>query len=159
MGCDPAEIRACARAGLLHDIGKLHTPLEILLKPGPLDENERTVMNLHAEMGAELTQGLAPVRHLTAAIRSSQEFFDGKGYPDGLAGDAIPMAARVIAVADAFHAMCNDRPYRKALPADVAIVELQRCAGSQFDPAVVTALLALLETDRARPRRAGTPAA
>ena len=147
MGCDTATIRLSGQAGLLHDVGKLHTPLEILLKPGPLDENERTVMNLHAEMGAELTQALAPVRHLAPSIRSSQEFFDGKGYPDGIAGDAIPLAARIVAVADACHAMRNDRPYRKALPEEVAIAELQRCAGTQFDPAVVAALLGLIAGD------------
>lgn len=148
MGCDPERVRECGQAGLLHDVGKLHTPLEILLKPGPLDEVERTIMNLHAEIGAELVQALAPVRHLAPAIRASQEFFDGKGYPDGIAGEVIPVAARVVAVADAFHAMRNDRPYRAALPEDVAVAELRRCAGSQFDPAVVTALLELIEEDR-----------
>lgn len=147
MGCDPDTVRACGQAGLLHDIGKLHTPLEILLKPGPLDDNERLIMNLHAEVGAELARSLAPVRHLAPAIRSSQEFFDGSGYPDGIAGDAIPVAARVIAVADAFHAMRSDRPYRAALPHEIAVGELQRCAGTQFDPAVVSALLDLLAED------------
>ena len=147
MGCDDIAVRTCGQAGLLHDIGKLHTPLEILLKPGPLDDNERLIMNLHAEVGAELARSLAPVRHLAPAIRSSQEFFDGSGYPDGIAGDAIPLAARVIAVADAFHAMRSDRPYRAALPHEIAVTELQRCAGTQFDPAVVAALLELLAED------------
>ena len=114
----------CGQAGLLHDIGKLHTPLEILLKPGPLDDNERLIMNLHAEVGAELARSLAPVRHLAPAIRASQEFFDGSGYPDGIAGEAIPLPARVIAVA-----------------------ELRRCAGTQFDPTVVSTLLELLAED------------
>jgi len=149
MGCDPAMIRLCGQTGLLHDIGKLHTPLEILLKPAPLDEVERTIMNLHAEIGAELTQALAPVRHLAPSIRASQEFFDGKGYPDGIAGEAIPLAARIVAVADAFHAMRNDRPYRVALPEEVAVAELQRCAGTQFDPGVVAALLDLIVEDAA----------
>jgi diguanylate cyclase (GGDEF)-like protein/putative nucleotidyltransferase with HDIG domain len=148
MGCDTALVRLCGQAGLLHDIGKLHTPLEILLKPGPLDEVERTIMNLHAEIGAELVDALAPVRHLAPAIRSSQEFFDGNGYPDGIAGETIPIAARVVAVADAFHAMRNDRPYRAALPEEVAIAELRRCSGTQFDPTVVLALLDLIEDDR-----------
>ena len=154
MGCDPDMVRLCGQAGLLHDIGKLHTPLEILLKPGPLDENERVIMNLHAEVGAELARALAPVRHLAPAIRASQEFFDGTGYPDGLAGEAIPLAARIIAVADAYHAMCSDRPYRAALPRDVAAAELQRCAWTQFDPAVVVAVLELIaEDDRVQGRR------
>ena len=153
MGCDAGMVRVCGQAGLLHDIGKLHTPLEILLKPGPLDEVERTVMNLHAEVGAELAQALAPVRHLAPAIRASQEFFDGSGYPDGISGEAIPLPARIIAVADAFHAMRSDRPYRTALPEDVAIGELTRCAGTQFDPVIVQALLALIcEDQRAQGR-------
>ena len=147
MGCDADTVRVCGQAGLLHDIGKLHTPLEILLKPGPLDDNERLIMNLHAEVGAELARSLAPVRHLAPAIRASQEFFDGSGYPDGIAGEAIPLAARVIAVADAFHAMCSDRPYRAALPRDIAVAELKRCGGTQFDPTVVSALLELLAED------------
>jgi diguanylate cyclase (GGDEF)-like protein/putative nucleotidyltransferase with HDIG domain len=154
MGCDADMVRVCGQAGLLHDIGKLHTPLEILLKPGPLDEVERTVMNLHAEIGAELAESLAPVRHLAPAIRASQEFFDGSGYPDGIAGDAIPLPSRIIAVADAYHAMRNDRPYRAALPEDVAIAELRRYSGTQFDPAVVDALLELLREDQRMQSRA-----
>jgi len=149
MGCEPEMVRTCGQSGLLHDIGKLHTPLEILLKPGPLDEVERTIMNMHAEIGAELVQALAPVRHLAPAIRASQEFFDGNGYPDGIAGETIPIAARIVAVADAFHAMRNDRPYRAALPEEVAVAELRRCAGTQFDPDVIAALLELIEEDRA----------
>jgi len=158
MGCDPDTVRLCGQAGLLHDIGKLHTPLEILLKPGPLDENERAIMNLHAEVGAELARALAPVRHLAPAIRASQEFFDGTGYPDGLAGEAIPLPARIIAVADAYHAMCSDRPYREALAREVAAAELQRCAWTQFDPAVVAAVLELLVEDE-RARGHGMPTA
>lgn len=148
MGCEAELVRTCGQSGLLHDVGKLHTPLEILLKPGPLDEVERTIMNMHAEIGAELVQALAPVRHLAPSIRASQEFYDGKGYPDGVAGEDIPLAARVVAVADAFHAMRNDRPYRAALPEEVAVAELRRCAGTQFDPEVVVALLELIEEDR-----------
>ncbi|MBY0274982.1 diguanylate cyclase [Candidatus Binatia bacterium] len=147
LGCDAETVRLCGQAGLLHDIGKLHTPLEILLKPGPLDDNERLIMNLHAEVGADLARALAPVRHLAPAIRSSQEFFDGTGYPDGVAGDAIPLPSRIIAVADAFHAMRSDRPYRAALCSEVAVAELRRCAGTQFDPAVVDALLELVADD------------
>src|SRR5262249_15000079 len=78
---------------------------------------------------------------LTDAVRSSQEHFNGSGYPDGIAGDQIPLAARIIAVADAYHAMCSDRPYRAALPLGHAIAELERCAGTQFDPRVVAALV------------------
>jgi diguanylate cyclase (GGDEF)-like protein/putative nucleotidyltransferase with HDIG domain len=159
MGCEPEQIRISGQGGLLHDIGKLHTPLEILLKPGPLDESERSIMNLHAEIGAELTRELAPVRHLAPVIRASQEFFDGNGYPDGIEGAAIPLAARIIAVADAYHAMRNDRPYRKAMAEETAIAELQRCAGTQFDPVVVTALLELIADDAAERGAAGISSA
>lgn len=153
LGCETTEVRLAAQVGLLHDIGKLHTPLEILLKPGPLDDAERRIMNLHAEVGADLTRSIAEVRHLSAGVRSSQEFFDGGGYPDGLAGDAIPLVARIVAVADAFHAMCSDRPYRAAVPGAQAIAELRRCSGTQFDPAVVAALLCVVESER--PGRVG----
>jgi diguanylate cyclase (GGDEF)-like protein/putative nucleotidyltransferase with HDIG domain len=147
LGCDAEQVRLAGHAGLLHDIGKLHTPLDILLKPGPLDDAERTVMNLHAEVGAELTRSLAAVRHLAPAVRSSQEFFDGNGYPDGLAGEAIPLPARIVAVADAYHAMRSDRPYRAAMGLEAALEELRRCAGTQFDPVVVDALLEIVLRD------------
>src|SRR5690606_33085806 len=143
------QVRLAGQTGLLHDIGKLHTPINILLKPGPLDEAERALMNLHAEMGAELIASLPALRHLAPAVRASQEFFDGNGYPDGIAGDAIPLAARIVAVADAYHAMRSNRPYRAAITHEEAVQELRQCAGTQFDPVVVEALLGLLEKDEA----------
>lgn len=144
LGCDAEEVRLVGQAGLLHDVGKLHTPIEILRKPGPLDEHERMVMNQHAHLGAALAASQPAIRHLAPVVRASQEFFDGGGYPDGLAGEAIPLAARIIAVADAYHAMRSDRPYRAALGRDAAIAELARCAGTQFDPVVVHALIAVV---------------
>lgn len=144
LGCDPEEVRLVGQAGLLHDVGKLHTPIDILRKPGPLDEHERLVMNQHAHLGAELAASQPAIRHLAGVVRASQEFFDGGGYPDGLAGEAIPLAARIIAVADAYHAMRSDRPYRAAIGREAAIAELARCAGTQFDPVVVHALVAVV---------------
>ncbi len=95
-------------------------------------------------LGAALAASQPAIRHLAPVVRASQEFFDGGGYPDGLAGEAIPLAARIIAVADAYHAMRSDRPYRAALGRDAAIAELARCAGTQFDPVVVHALIAVV---------------
>jgi putative nucleotidyltransferase with HDIG domain len=157
MGCDPAEVRFVARAALLHDIGKLHTPLEILLKPGPLDADERVVMDLHAAMGADLVESIPSLRSLAGIVRASQEHFDGSGYPDGLAGDAIPLAARIISVADAYHAMRSDRPYRKAVPRAAAVTELHTHSGTQFDAVVVGCLLESLGTASVAPSGRGAP--
>ncbi|HZR79749.1 MAG TPA: diguanylate cyclase [Candidatus Binatia bacterium] len=149
LGCSSTDVQLAGQVGLLHDIGKLHTPTRILLKPGPLDETEREIMNLHAEVGAELVESVAGIRHLAVAVRASQEHYDGNGYPDGLAGEAIPLAARIVAVADAYHAMTTDRPYRAALPAAAVEAELRRCAGTQFDPKVVEALLEMVADGKA----------
>lgn len=160
MGCADREVRIAAQGGLLHDIGKLHVPSEILRKPGPLDDEERRVMERHARIGADLTAAIPPLAHLATAVRSCQEHWDGQGYPDGLAGRDIPFVARIIAVADAYDAMTTDRSYRLALPADVVRDELERCAGTQFDPEVVTAMLELALRERAaiRPDRSSAPA-
>src|SRR5690606_23799481 len=115
-----------------------------LRKPGPLDAEERVVMEQHARIGAELTAAIPPLAHLAGAVRSCQEHWDGQGYPDRLAGAAIPIAARIIAVADAYDAMTSDRSYRLALPPHAVEAELRRCAGTQFDPSVVAALLELV---------------
>jgi diguanylate cyclase (GGDEF)-like protein/putative nucleotidyltransferase with HDIG domain len=153
MGCDPEQVREAGQAGLLHDVGKLHTPIDILRKPGPLDDEERVVMNAHAHLGAELAASQPAIRHLAPAVRSSQEFYDGQGYPDGLVGEDIPLAARIIAVADAYHAMRSDRPYRAAIARDAAIAELERCAGTQFDPVVVQSLIAVVVQRDAAPTK------
>jgi diguanylate cyclase (GGDEF)-like protein/putative nucleotidyltransferase with HDIG domain len=151
MSCSDGQVRIAAQGGLLHDIGKLHVPSEILRKPGPLDAEERQVMERHARIGADLTAAIPPLAHLASAVRSCQEHWDGQGYPDGLAGRDIPLAARIIAVADAYDAMTTDRSYRLALPADVVRAELERCAGTQFDPAVVAAMLELVRRGGTRP--------
>lgn len=125
---------------LLHDVGKIGVPEAILAKPGPLDEEEWEVMRTHPELGERL---VASVRALlgpaVAVIRSHHEHWDGGGYPDGLRGEEIPLAARVFAICDAFDAMTSDRPYRRALPIEVAIDQIEQGSGSQFDPQMVDA--------------------
>jgi putative nucleotidyltransferase with HDIG domain len=131
---------------LLHDVGKIRIPKEILLKPGPLDDAEFAEMKRHTIYGQQLLDRVGgPLSEVGAIVRASHERFDGRGYPDGLAGRAIPLESRIVGACDAFSAMTTDRPYRGALPVTEAVAELRRCAGSQFDPAVVEALCALVE--------------
>jgi len=139
LGMTPEELDELGRAAELHDVGKVAIPDAILSKPGPLDDAEWSFMRRHTII-AERILGAAPaLRPVAKLVRSSHERFDGAGYPDGLAGEAIPLGARVVAVCDAFHAMTSDRPYRRAVSPETAVEELRRCAGSQFDPAVVQA--------------------
>ena len=150
------KIRRLGQVGLLYDIGKLHTPLDILLKPvsarrGRAHHHEparRDRRRAHLRRSRRCVTW----RRRCARRRSSST---ARAIPDGLAGEAIPLAARIVGVADAFHAMRNDRPYRSALPEDLVIDELQCCAGTQFDPAVVLALLELIAEDAAALARAG----
>ncbi len=145
LGLSAAESRDVRYAALLHDIGKIAVPSEILLKPGALTDAEWKVMRAHATIGADLVARIAPFAHLSDAVRHHHERIDGAGYPDGLAGEDIPLAARIIAACDTFDAMTTDRPYRAALSIEEATVELRRVAGSQLDTRVVDAFLAELE--------------
>ncbi len=142
LGLDAYERRVVELSALLHDVGKLAIPREVLDKPGPLDEREWALMHRHTIDGQRMVEGsdtsLTIIGHV---VRSSHERWDGGGYPDGLAGPAIPLAARIVAVADAYSAMTSDRPYRRALPQDRARWDLRANAGTQFDPAVVDAAL------------------
>ena len=131
----------------LHDIGKVGIPEDILCKAGPLSGEEWSVMRGHPVIGAQI---VAPIRFLGEAvqvIRHHHERFDGTGYPDGLAGRAIPLPARIFAVADSFDAMISDRPYRRARPMAVALEEIGDGAGTQFDPDVVDAFISLVEEE------------
>jgi HD-GYP domain-containing protein (c-di-GMP phosphodiesterase class II) len=142
LGCSRAsDVRYAA---LLHDVGKVAIPSEILLKPGPLDEREWVTMRGHAAAGGELVASIPAFAHLAPAVRASHERWDGGGYPDGLAGEQVPLAARIIAACDTYEAIVTDRPYRPARPPAEAAAELRRVAGSQLDARVVEALLAEL---------------
>ncbi len=129
-------------AALLHDIGKLSLPDTILQKPGPLSQEEWVVMRKHPVIGQNIIKPIEDLRAAGTIIRSHHERFDGKGYPDNLAGDDIPFLARVICVADSFDAMTSDRPYRPRMKTEEAVAEVKRCENTQFDPAVVKAFLA-----------------
>jgi HD-GYP domain-containing protein (c-di-GMP phosphodiesterase class II) len=138
------QLDEIARAAELHDIGKLAIPDEILHKPSPLDADEWELMRQHTLIGERILAAAPAMRPVAAIVRASHEHFGGGGYPDGLAGEQIPLGARIVSVCDAFHAMTHERPYQRTLDADAALAELSRCAGSQFDPAVVEVFGALL---------------
>jgi HD-GYP domain-containing protein (c-di-GMP phosphodiesterase class II) len=131
---------------LLHDAGKVGIPERILNKPGPLTASEWRVMRTHPVIGYQLIADIPFLRTAALVVRCHHEMFDGTGYPQGLRGEDIPVAARVFSVVDAFDAMTAPRPYRCALPVDQAVGELVRMAGTQFDPAVVRAFAPLCES-------------
>jgi putative nucleotidyltransferase with HDIG domain len=132
-----------AHAYLLHDIGKLGVPDAIILKPGRLTPRELRIMQAHTKLGEEMVERLRFSPLVRDVVACHHERWDGRGYPHGLGAWAIPLAARILAVVDAFDAMTHERPYRGAQPTSWARAELQRCAGSQFDPACVEAFLRL----------------
>jgi two-component system, cell cycle response regulator len=143
LGLPPEELEDLRQAAELHDMGKVAIPDAILDKPGPLDDDEWAFMRRHTIIGERILQAAPALQRVAAIVRSTHERMDGTGYPDQLAGDAIPLAARIVLVCDAFEAMTADRSYREAMSHEVAIEELERCAGAQFDPRVVTAFRAL----------------
>jgi putative nucleotidyltransferase with HDIG domain len=126
-----------ARAAFLHDIGKMAIPDSILSKPGPLDNDEKTIMRTHCQKGYDVLTHILFLRDAAEIVLAHQEFYDGTGYPRGLRGEQIPLGARIFSIADALDAMISDRPYRKALPMSHAMEEIRRCAGTQFDPQIV----------------------
>lgn len=146
MNIDRPRLRHIARGAFLHDIGKMAIPDAILRKPGPLTEEEKSLMQRHCEIGYNMLRRIPFLRVAADIVLSHQEFFDGSGYPRRLRGEEIPLGARIFAVADTLDAMISDRPYRKALPISDARTEIQRCAGSQFDPKVVGVFLSLPDT-------------
>jgi len=153
MGLSPERVRDIRVAGLLHDIGKVTVSEGILNKPGKLTKREFASIKDHPIVGATLISQVRGFERLVPTVRHHHERFDGKGYPDGLAGEEIPLEARILSVVDVFDALTHQRSYRKAQTKEHAIAELERGAGTQFDPAVVEAFLALMK------RRGEEPAA
>jgi len=140
-----AYLPVLARAAFLHDIGKMGIPDKILLKPGPLTDDEKVIMRRHCQIGYDMLIRIPFLRDAAEIVLAHQEFFDGTGYPRGLKSEEIPLGARIFAIADSMDAMLSDRPYRKALPMSYAREEIQRCAGTQFDPKVVEVFLSIPE--------------
>jgi putative nucleotidyltransferase with HDIG domain len=143
FGKDQEQVRL---AGFLHDLGKVGVPSELLLREGGLDPHERKIVEQHPVIGARLVRPLLLQSDLTLAIQHHHEWWDGTGYPDGLAGTDIPYTARIVAIADAFDAMSCDRPYRRALHREVVLGELRRFAGVQFDPHLAKEFASIVES-------------
>jgi HD-GYP domain-containing protein (c-di-GMP phosphodiesterase class II) len=146
LGLSEAEIEEVRHAAQLHDVGKVAVPDAILRKPGPLTAQEWEFIRQHTIIGERILAAAPSLTGVAKLVRSSHERWDGGGYPDALAGEQIPLGARIVAVADAYDAMVTDRPYRKASTPAEALDELRACAGSQFDPRVVYAFCDALRT-------------
>jgi putative nucleotidyltransferase with HDIG domain len=153
LGLGREQVARIRRAALLHDIGKLETPAAVVNKPGPLNPDEFILVKRHAIVGERMVARLGDPE-LTAIVRHHHERFDGKGYPDGLAGEEIPLGARVVAVADTFDALTSVRPYRPASRPNDALDLLSVVAGEQLDPEVVEAFVGYYSGPRAVLRRA-----
>lgn len=145
LGLTPEQLATLRYAGLLHDIGKLAVEDRVLRKAGPLTPEERQAIKQHPVVGAAILGSASSFAALVPAVRHHHERFDGTGYPDGLAGEQIPLEARILAVADAFDAMTSDRPYRPAFAWDVACERLIQGRGTQFDPRAVDTFLECIE--------------
>ena len=144
LGVDARARRDAEFAALLHDVGKIRIPGEIINKPGKLDAEERAIIETHTVIGEEMLKKVGGLLgDVGTIVRSCHERWDGGGYPDGLAGESIPLVARIVCTCDAFSAMTTTRSYRAARPVSEALEELRRCAGTQFDPLVVDALVAV----------------
>jgi two-component system, cell cycle response regulator len=144
LGLPPEEVERIRHAGELHDAGKVAIPEGILFKAGPLSEEEWRFVRRHPLIGERIVRSAPSLSRVAELVRSTHERWDGGGYPDGLPADAIPLGSRIVAVADAFDAMTSDRPYAPARSEHEALEELRRCAGTQFDAAVVEAFRAVV---------------
>ncbi|MCA1657585.1 MAG: HD domain-containing protein, partial [Actinobacteria bacterium] len=146
---EPDVTTEVEHVALLHDLGKIAMPDAILRKAGPLTAHEWTLMRQHPVVGAEILVSMPELAHLSPAVRAEHERWDGGGYPDGLAGERIPVASRITLVCDAYHAMTSHRPYRRAMSAEEARDEIARHSGTQFCPSAAAALLDVLAEQRA----------
>jgi diguanylate cyclase (GGDEF)-like protein len=165
IGLDDEIVGLIIKAGDLHDVGKLGIPDEILTKPGSLSDDEWTFMKQHTVMGEQIIAAAGPsLERIGPLVRASHERWDGNGYPDGLAGEEIPLGARIITICDSFRAMLDERVYKRAMTLQDALAELRRCAGTQFDPQLVEVFCRLVseraggDLTTAAPARAGQPA-
>ena len=147
MGLGDDEVERIVRMAILHDVGKIGVPDAVLNKPGKLTDEEFDLIKSHARRGGEILDKVKSMPELSAGARWHHERYDGKGYPDGLAGEAIPLEARIIGVADSYDAMTSDRVYREHLPQDVVREEIVNGMGTQFDPAVAKAMLDIIDED------------
>lgn len=145
IGQPPEVVRQVRYAGWVHDLGMIEVSSDVLLKQGPLNEREKAVIRRHTLFGVSLIEPLIEVEHLLPMVRHHHENWDGSGYPDGLAGEDIPLGARIIGVVESFDAMLQTRPYRPALSAEEAVAELRRGAGSKYDPKLVEAFITMLK--------------
>jgi putative nucleotidyltransferase with HDIG domain len=148
VGMRRADVESIEGGALLHDIGKIAIPDRVLFKPAKLEPGERAIIESHPVVGAKLLANVPAMDEVTQCVLHHHERLDGKGYPDGLAGDAIPIGSRVIAVADTFDAMTTDRPYRRGLSIDAAIAEMRRVAGTQLDASLVDVFLKMIDDGR-----------
>jgi len=150
MGLDGRGRQRVEFGALLHDVGKIAIPKSIINKPGPLDDDEWALIRTHTVEGQRLLDRVGGLmRDVGLVVRASHERWDGGGYPDGLTGEEIPVEARIVACCDAYNAMTTTRSYRKAMSAEAALTECFACAGTQFDPAVVAALAAVVASQPA----------
>jgi response regulator RpfG family c-di-GMP phosphodiesterase len=157
MGCGGEELKNIALGAFLHDFGKIGISDVVLHKPGKLTPEETEIMRQHVRIGYDLVSGISFLSGAAQILLAHQEFYDGTGYPRGLAGKEIPLGARIFSVADALDAMTSDRPYRNALSFQDARDEIVRCSGSQFDPEVVQTFLSIPEGTWKRMRKETSP--
>jgi HD-GYP domain-containing protein (c-di-GMP phosphodiesterase class II) len=148
LSLPPQDIIAIRQAALLHDLGKIGIPASILQKPGPLTPDERAIMRLHPGIGQHFILHMSVFAHLAPIIVAHHESWDGSGYPAGLTGTRIPRLARILAIIDSYDAMTSSRPYGRPFSHQEACQEIQRCAGHQYDPALVAAFLRVVEARR-----------
>ncbi len=148
LGIEDRDVQRICQAALLHDIGKVAIPDHILNKPDKLDDDEWVLMREHPVIGERILRAIPGMESIARIVRHEHESFDGSGYPDGLVGEQIPIGSRIILACDSYHAITSDRPYRAARPHTDAIVELARCAGTQFDPRVTETLIGHLHAQR-----------